>query len=625
MLDLLFGRAGSRRGDGGAFARGEGMFRGGRIRTLAGPVVDEDLALTYSAVWCATRILAEATASLPLVVYRRSANGDRQEAHDFYLSDLLRYQPNPKMSATPFREGRTAHQVNWGQGFAEIERNLLGETVAKWPIHPSRVSPVRPADDEPDYDYWVRNNDGSRCLMKAEDMLHFPGALSEDGIWGKGVIQYARESIGFGLGTERHGASYFGGGAQPKGVVNLPGLQDPEKRRSFRAEWKEVHGSPDSSEIAILPPEGKFTPITVSMEDSQFLETRKYNGIVIAQWYNLPPNTLKDLDNAHFTNIEQEGINFVVSSLMPWPKKQEDELNRKLLTREERREYFIEHNFAGLLRGDQKSRLEAYMIGLQNGLYTINECRRLENLNGIGPAGDQHFVQLNMTTAERILTEAAPQQALAKPAAVPAASLATWPPARQLLDLRAPVDPDAAAIVALVREAHTLLVEREAAAKAAATVPAANGDQIAEDRRTGLSLLIEEQAAAAAQVAKNAAAKVAAKAVLRDALSRMFGKEANAVRKAIKNKSLDFDAWLLGFHAKHAATVTQALAPAIDLLASVGVHPKTETAGARCVRASGPILRTAFDSDTPAAFAARLAAWPETMSREIVGEIAEGI
>jgi HK97 family phage portal protein len=608
VLDLLFGRAGSRRGDSNA-GWGTGGFRSGRVRTLAGPVVDEDLALTYAAVWCATRIIAEPTGNLPLLTYRRKPNGDREEASDFYLYDKLRYDLNPNMGATALREGRTAHQVNWGQGFGEIETNLLGEFVALHPIHPSRVRPVRPSDNEPGYAYWVRNNDGSSCLLKASQMIHFPGALSEDGIWGKGVIQYARESIGFGLGTERHGAGYFGGGAQPKGVVNLPGLQDPEKRRTFRAEWKEVHGSPDSSEIAILPPEGKFTPITLSMEDSQFLETRKYNGIVMAQWYNVPPHKLKDLDNAHFTNIEEENIDFVVSCLMPWPKKQEDELNRKLLTREERREYFIEHNFSGLLRGNLKSRLDAYLVGLQNGLYTINECRRLENLNSIGPAGDQHFVQLNMTTAERILTEPTPQKATAKPAAVPAATLltATWPPSAGLLaDLRTSADPD------------------PAASPAAATVPAApaaTDDQVVEDRRNGLSLLLEEQAAAAAQAAQNAAAKSAAKEVLRDALARMFAKEANAVRKAIKNKSLDFDAWLTGFHAKHAATIEQAVAPAVALYAAIGIAREASTIAGHSTRLSSRYLLAGFNHQTPAEFAVTLAEWPTKMSSIMITEI----
>ena len=105
-------------------------------------------------------------------------------------------------------------------------------------------------------------------------MLHFPGVFPEDGIWGKGVIRYARESIGFGLATERHGSAYFGGGAQPKGVMTMPGMKDAEARRAYRREWKEVHGSPESAEIAIIPVDAKYTAITIPNDDSQFLQTR---------------------------------------------------------------------------------------------------------------------------------------------------------------------------------------------------------------------------------------------------------------------------------------------------------------------------------------------------------------
>jgi HK97 family phage portal protein len=373
-------------------------------RTLAGSRVSEDLALTYSAVWRCTRILAEAIAGLPLITYRRIDGDGREPATDLAVFDLLKTSPNPDMGAVPFREGRSGHQVNWGGGFAEIETDYrTGEPVNLWPIHPARVRPTWVTDtiDRDEYPYCVQNADQSWLPMKREEMLHIPGVFSEDGIWGKGTIAYAREAIGGAFAVERHGFSYFGSGAQPKGVLNIPGMSDPEARRNFRREWKEVHGSPDSNEIAILPVEGKFSPITISMEDSQFLQTRKFNVGEVARWYGVPAHMVGEYEKAAaYASVEAQGIEFIIYSLMAWLRKWEDQLNLKLLSRAQRSQYFIEHNLAGLVRGDLKTRMEAYRTALQIGIMTINECRRLENLPTIGEAGDENYVQLNMTTAK---------------------------------------------------------------------------------------------------------------------------------------------------------------------------------------------------------------------------------
>lgn len=571
MLSLLFGPPGGAKRaivDAGAWSAG-GM-RIGRMRTQAGPVVDEDLALTYAACWCATRLIAETLGGLPLSVYRRNGN-ERMPATDFYLYDLLKYFPNQKMGGMALREGRTMHQVNWGNGFAEIEWNMLGEVANLWPIHPARVRPVRPSDSVPDADYFVRNNDGRQAELTAADMLHIPGALSEDGIWGKGVIQYARESIGFGIGTERHGATLFGSGAQPRGIVTMPGVKDRDARQNFREEWRQIHGSPDSNEIAILPPEGKFIPITMPPEDSQFLETRKLNHTVIAQWYRVPPHMIADLERATFSNIEEQEIEFVVYSLMPWVHKWEDELNRKLLTKEQRKDYFIEHQVSGLLRGNLPQRMTAYVQAINNGIMTINECRRLENLNGIGPAGDQNFIQLNMTTAQRLLESPDPSRTQGQAAVAPTN----------------PADDD--------------------------DVGEGGRDDDAEARKAaGIAGLKRDT---------NYAAVTAARAVLHDVLSRMFMKEAKATQKALRNTSANFEAWLAEFHGKHAVVVTAAAVPAVAALRAGGVEIEAPEIASRCVFASRETLLRAYNREDRAAMAARLEKWPTTMADRLTQQI----
>jgi HK97 family phage portal protein len=401
MLDLLFGPPRRRLDESGWI--GGSYWGTNRVKTRAGVEVDEALGLTYDAVWCATRLIAETAAQLPLILHQSTGDSGSRVADDHPVHDLVRCRPNPAMGAAVFHEGRTVHQVNWGNGFAEIEFDRRGDPLALWPIHPWRVRPTLPSETDelgrpllPDYPYKVRNNDGSWVAFKRSEILHFPGAISEDGIWGKGVIAHARESIGMGLSTERHGATYFGSGAQPRGIVTVPGLKDREARTNFRAEWKEIHGSPDSAEIAILPVEGKFQPITINNEDSQFLETRKFNVATIARWYRLPLHMLMELQSATFNNVELFGSEFILYSMMTWLLKREEQCDLKLLTPEERAAgYFFRHDLTALLRGDTLARMQTYQVALTTGVYTLNDALRREHLPTIGPAGDKHFFAAN--------------------------------------------------------------------------------------------------------------------------------------------------------------------------------------------------------------------------------------
>jgi HK97 family phage portal protein len=403
MLSLLLGPPGKPRSRGDddlwTIVGGGGLTR---VRTEAGPIVDEELALLCSTVWCCTRVICETIAGLPLQLYRRQGGDSREVADDHHAYEVMKWRPNSDVGSMVFREGRTHHQVNWGGGFGEIELDKHNRLFDVHPIHAGRVGPAQPAWRKAGYRYEVRQNDGSSIHLKANEMLHVPGVLSEDGIWAKGVIAYAAESIGFHLGTERHGASFFGSGGQPAGVLSVPGMNDSDKRREFRKEWRTIHKQP--GELAIIPVEGKYTPITIPNEQAQFLETRKLNASVIgSQWYKVPPHAFGDLERSQHNNIEHQGIDLVVHCLMPWALRWEEQLALKLLTPAERRELYWEHVFAGLLRGDLKSRYDAYQQALINGFLTINEVRRLENLPGIGPAGDVHYVQGNLTTAEKLL------------------------------------------------------------------------------------------------------------------------------------------------------------------------------------------------------------------------------
>lgn len=212
MLDLLMPRA-------RAAVNNDGWFGGGysvRTKTRAGVTVDQEIALTYEAVFRATCVLAEGL-GVPLACYERVTDTDRVQAK-IAVASLFRSMVNPSIASGVFREGRTAHQVNWGNGFAEIVRDDMTGNIELWPIHPSRVC----VSQDPNYDYMIRMNNGPPMPMLASEILHIPGALSDDGIWGRGIIEYGSETIGLGIGTERSAQSFFGSGGHPKGRHRNP-------------------------------------------------------------------------------------------------------------------------------------------------------------------------------------------------------------------------------------------------------------------------------------------------------------------------------------------------------------------------------------------------------------------
>lgn len=366
---------------------------GGR-KTTSLENVSEDSALNYSAVWCATRILCGTGASLPFPVYSGFGSDERSKARNHPLYRILNGRPNYEQTAYNFRSVMWQWQVNWGNAYAEIIReggNPNGPLMELWPIHPSRVQVCR---DENEFLYYKVKEEvgGSYSELDPWQMLHIPSIITHDGIQGHGVIEHARESIGAGIAAEKYGAHWFGGAAVPRAVVEHPGKWNPESRAAFRKEWEEIYSGPDGHRMALLEGGAKVNPLSLSAEDSQFLETRQFGVEEIARWYGIPPHMLQHLLRATFNNIEHLGINFVQYSLIPWLRIWEQCCWQKLLTEKEQEEYFCEHNVDALMRGDAASRASFYQTMTSAALMTRNEVRKLENLDPV-EGGDTFLVQ----------------------------------------------------------------------------------------------------------------------------------------------------------------------------------------------------------------------------------------
>lgn len=375
------------------------FFFGG---SAAGKRVNERSAMQMTAVYSCVRILAEAVAGLPLHLYRYKEDGGKEKALDHPLYLLLHDEPNPEMSSFVFRETLMTHLLLWGNAYAQIIRNGRGEVMALYPLMPDRMAVDRDDKGQLYYEYTTSADDapiskGSIVRLKPSDVLHIPG-LGFDGLVGYSPIAMAKNAIGLAIATEEYGSKFFANGAQPSGVLEHPGtIKDPQR---VRDSWmSQFGGSANSNKIAVLEEGLKYTPISISPEQAQFLETRKFQINEIARIFRVPPHMVGDLEKSSFSNIEQQSLEFVKYTLEPWLVRWEQSIQRTLFSADEKKRYFVRFNVEGLLRGDYASRMNGYAVGRQNGWMSANDIRELENLDRI-PAeegGDLYLINGNVT------------------------------------------------------------------------------------------------------------------------------------------------------------------------------------------------------------------------------------
>ena len=367
----------------------------------AGKNVNERSAMQMTAVYSCVRILAEAVAGLPLHLYRYKEDGGKERAIDNNLYHLLHDEPNKEMSSFIFRETLMTHLLLWGNAYAQIIRNGKGEVVALYPLMPNKMQVDRDENGELYYIY-TRSSDEAKTMegvtvyLTPRDVLHIPG-LGFDGLVGYSPIAMAKNAIGLAIAIEEYGAKFFANGAAPSGVLEHPGtIKDPSR---LRENWNSTFGgSANSGKVAVLEEGMKYTPISISPEQAQFLETRKFQIDEIARIFRVPPHMVGDLEKSSFSNIEQQSLEFVKYTLDPWVIRWEQSLSRALLNEDEKRKYFFKFNLEGLLRGDYESRMSGYAVARQNGWMSANDIRELENMDKI-PAedgGDLYLINGNM-------------------------------------------------------------------------------------------------------------------------------------------------------------------------------------------------------------------------------------
>lgn len=342
--------------------------------TAAGTRVNETTALGLPAVYACVRVLAEAVAQLPLVLYRQ-ADRQRLPATEHPLYRLVSAKPNPEHTSFIWRELTMAHLAAWGNSYHLLVRRRGGKVAEIWPLRPDAVRVERDGRRKV---FRVSEGKGGEAVLGPDEVLHIPG-IGFDGMTGWSPIRTHREAIGWGLATQEFSAQFFGNGAQPQGVLTHPGRVD--KPEELKKEWQDRNSGANRLGIAVLQQGMKYEQMSISPDDAQFVQTRALQIADICRIFKVPPTMIQDYGRATWSNAEQADLAFVKHTVVPWLTRIEAALNTTLLSEDEQQTLFFKFKVQGLLRGDNAGRAQFYNQGVTGGWMTRNEVRELEDLD----------------------------------------------------------------------------------------------------------------------------------------------------------------------------------------------------------------------------------------------------
>ncbi len=339
--------------------------------------VNEKSAQSVSAVYACVQAISETTASLPLILFKRKGE-DRERATNHSLYQVLHDVANPEQTALEAREYLQACVLLRGNAFARIVRGQAGQVIELWPMSPDRVTVLR-ASGKMAYDY--ADGNGSIRRLLAHEVLHLRHRLGDDGVLGVSPIATARGVVELAMAESQHGVDTFRNGAKLLGVLKFPSMLKVEQREAIKQSWNSQYsGGGNSGRTAILEGGVDFQSVSMSLEDAEWIASRQFSVEEVARLFRVPPTVIGDLRHGNYSNSVEMARQFVTMTLRRHLVAWEQAIAKQLLTEEERRIYFAEHQVEGLLRGDSVNRADFYSKGITAGWMLPSEARRLENL-----------------------------------------------------------------------------------------------------------------------------------------------------------------------------------------------------------------------------------------------------
>ena len=371
---------------------GQNFLRAHSVSNLgqsSGVAVTRDSSLTFSAVYACVRIISESIASLPINVYLEEADGDRILQKNHPVQKLLAKKPNNYMTSYTFKDVILTNLLLEGNAYFLIVRDGSARPIELICLDPSKVEVYR---HEGQLYYKIEGEDAT---ILQDDMLHFVG-LSFDGLKGRSVLNSQRATIGTSIAANVTAGNVLGNTTQVGGIIKHPGKLSAEAIERLRTSWNNTYQGPFAAgKTAILEEGMTFEPSRINAQDRQLLESRRFQVEEIARIFKVPLSLIGHLEKAaNYSSIEALSIDFVRFTLTPYIVSMEEEMNRKLFRENEQDEHYVKIQVEGLLRGDSNARANFYKQMIDMGVLSINEVRKLENLNRI-ENGDTHYFPMN--------------------------------------------------------------------------------------------------------------------------------------------------------------------------------------------------------------------------------------
>ncbi|MGO2497773.1 MAG: phage portal protein [Vibrio litoralis] len=363
-------------------------------------------ALNLSYVYSAMYLISSSLAQLPLKVLKREEDNVKA-APEHPMSSLISFRFDEFQSSYKWRETEQFRCLGWGNAYTEISRRGPRPELKN---HAPWLVTLQKNLNNGTYYYLVSSDDGEPAYaVDPEDMIHIKD-ISYNSKMGVSRIKQNAPAIEWGLAMQNYGSSFFGSNGRPTGAVSPKNELNDESWQRFKKMFKNAGSSftSNSNRTMLLPAELSYQSFTIPPEDMQYLESRSFSRTEVASMFNVPPHMIGALENATFSNISEQVVQYVKYTIMPWVKLWEQELNYKLFTTSELKAgYYVKFNLAGLLRGTPKDRAEFYKIMVDIGAYTRQEVRALEDMNPIDgldkPVISQNIKSVEMMDAEAVI------------------------------------------------------------------------------------------------------------------------------------------------------------------------------------------------------------------------------
>lgn len=376
---------------------------GGGMMSSAGVQVTAESAMRQATANACVRVLSETLAQLPVNVFERTGSGQRIQADSYTLSNVIGGIPNRWQTWFEWCEMMEGHLALRGNAYSLIVPGEWGAVTELWPLHPERVSVTRLENMR--LLYTVTYPSGKQQDFNQDEIFHVRG-LSSDGMVGLSPIAMARDTLGLSIAAEGYGSKFFAGGVRPSGILKLPPGTKPQDAEKAQQTLIQKYSGPDGWNIPMaLWGSIEWQELGMTNKDAEFLESMKRSDVEICKIWRMPPHMVGILDRSTNNNIEQQSLEFVLYTMLPWVRRWEEAIARQLIADPDR--YYVKFNLRGLLRGDAATRATFYTQMVNAGLMCPNEVRELEDLDPYD-GGDNFFMQGAMVPVDRLLNPPEP-------------------------------------------------------------------------------------------------------------------------------------------------------------------------------------------------------------------------